>query len=234
MIKKYISIILLTFCFLSYSFSQEKKPRERDLIRLKKLLEFAAIQIKSIKCYAYSTTIMYGKERRKKIRIFGKQPNKIRIEYLEPKSMKGRFIIIKGDILWRYIPVLKKAHKIDLKKKRVKDEKTVATPLDKEFGFIFQLIQRNPETFYKNFDLKILGFDTINKRKTYIVEILPKQKKEVQPRQIIWVDKRSGLILKVEFSFLETKEILEFFDIKTNVELKDELFEYKGKVINVK
>src|SRR3990167_2870889 len=69
-----------------------------------------------MKAVAVITTTSLGKTSSQKLKFFLKSPNKFRAEFLSPASVAGSYIISDGKYLYRYMPSLKKAAKILIKK----------------------------------------------------------------------------------------------------------------------
>lgn len=218
--KKFFISLIISLFFATYIFSLPKPQK------IKRLLEYAATQIKDISGTADITTITYGKPHTKKIKYFAKQPNKMYVEYTSPKEMKGAKIICDGKTIWRYYPSMKKCYSMDLKGPASKKGKT----MDKELGMITNLVATDIKDFWEKNELVVLGEDKIKGRKTYVIELKPKEQiSNIKSQQKLWIEQNSGLTLKIEFTFLDVKETIVFNYEKFNSNLPDKLFVYKDK-----
>lgn len=219
--KKIFLFLTIFMLFFSEGVFSLPKPQ-----KIKRLLEYAASQIKDVSGTAEITTFTYGKAKLKKIKYYAKQPNKMYVEYIYPEEMRGAKIICDGRTLWRYYPSLKKWYSMNLRG----DSKKGKT-MDKELGMIANLVATDIKNFWEKNELIVLAEDELKGRKTYIVEL--KQKEEINPnlktQQKLWIEQNSGLTLKVEFTFLDAKETIVFNYEKFNSGIPDSLFEVKGK-----
>lgn len=223
----FVSICAMFLLSSMFSYPANAVSKKAMANKIKRLLEYTAMKVKTISGEGDIISISYGKKKKKKIRFYAKHPNKMRVEFLYPKQMKGALIVTDGETLWRYIPALKKTFVVKLKNPEQKKSKT----LDQELGFISELVSTDIENFWEQHDLVYLGEDKVGKRPTYVVELILKKpvKKGLKTKQKLWVDKKTGVTLKIEFQVLEVKEIITFKNIKINQKISDKLFVYKEK-----
>lgn len=229
-ILKYI--FLAIFLFISaISYSQDEKELA------KKIFEKAAGRVKSIECLAETTTYHYEKNiGAKEIKIYGKQPDKLRIEFLAPKSMEGGFVIFDGQTIYQYIPKLKKALKINLtrvKSEEKKEDVTSNKSLDMQLSSITNLVAKDLKKFWEKNEFGYLGKEKLGDKDVYKIQIIPKVKSRIKVEQIIWIDTKTGLTWKVDFKIdiFERQEIIEMKEIKINIDIPDDLFKYSGDIL---
>jgi outer membrane lipoprotein-sorting protein len=217
--KKFFVFFLI---FLIYSNNIFSLPKPQ---KIKRLLEYAASQIKDVSGTADITTLTYGKERIKKIKYCAKQPNKMYVEYTYPKEMKGAKIICDGKTIWRYYPSLKKWYSLNLKSSTSKKGKTI----DKELGMIANLVATDIKDFWEKNEIIVLGEEKIENKNTYVVELKQKEEinRDLKSQQKLWIEKDTGLTLKIEFTFLDAKETIVFHYEKFNSGIPDSLFVVK-------
>lgn len=228
-----LALFLITSLLVSPAFTQKKTTEKKIRVdKMKRLLELTAMQVKTISGEGNVVTVTYGKPHKKEIKFWAKQPNKMRVEYTYPPQMKGALVITDGKTLWRYLPALKGAFAMSIEGGDKKSK-----TLDKELGTIGQLVSRASDVndFWSKNDLKVLEEGKVGKRKTYVIELIPKEKEAgaLQSRQKLWIDKETGLTLKIEFRVLDLVETITFpfSKLKINQNMPESLFVYKGKMI---
>lgn len=221
-----ICYCLVPACLILFSFSQGYPDQKKEL-KVKRLLELTAFRVKTITCLVDSTTTSFGKSKKKTMKVYAKQPSKLRVEFLSPSSLKGSFIVSDGTFLWRYFPDFKKARKVSLKDKK-KDAQSKL--LDQELGFLTELVSIDPKSFWDRFQLSVQGEEKFKGADVYVVELTEKNKTAFSPIQKLWIEKQSGLALKVMLTVKDTTEVLEFQEMKVNETLDNSLFIYKGNL----
>lgn len=216
---------------LQFALSQNETEEAKNIFKK------AVQRVKTIECVAFSTTYHYEKEiGKKKIKIYAKEPDKLRIEYLEPKEWEGSYVIFDGKTIYHYTKKIGKAIKFDLTKIKTDEKREQVTSsknLDMQLSSITNLVAKDIKTFFEKNEFVVLGKEKLKDKETYKIQIIPKAKSKYKVQQIIWIDTKEGLTWKIDFllEMLNRQEIIEMEEIKTNVNIPDEKFIYTGETL---
>jgi len=142
-------------------------------------------------------------------------PARLRKEIAEPAP---NIITIDKGIVIAYEPRIKQARRIDLGKNKDKAE------------FLAIGIGQDPKKLEETFHMKVLGMETLEGQKTYLLELRPKSTKvgAFFSAIVLWLDAARGI--PVQQKFIEPNGdyiLVRFTEVKINPKLAPGLFELK-------
>lgn len=140
---------------------------------------------------------------------------RIRRDIKEPTQSVA---VIDDGIVIAYEPKLKQARRIDLGKNKDKAE------------FLAIGIGQSPTSLEKTFNIKLLGNEVVEGRKTYMLELRPKSAtaSALFASIILWIDAERGL--PIQQKFMEPNadyNLVTFSDIKVNTKIPPGTFKLK-------
>jgi len=134
-----------------------------------------------------------------------KKPNKMRMYNKET----GILVVSNGEKMWIYDEKKNEVVVMDVGKYK---------QVNPDYG---QLVK----DMLKRYDVKLLGSEKVAGRDCYVVQLIPKNNKEVEAK--MWVDKEFWYPLKIEYSLGEIKSTMEYLNVEFNTGVSDDLFEFK-------
>ena len=148
--------------------------------------------------------------------VIRKAPDKLRTEFVSPPEIAGTGLVINGKDRW---PI-------------VSDGKRPGRPFIREplQRSVASIPPENVQLLLRNYDIRVLEGGTVADRDTYFVEVDPRAKG--RPSRRIWVDKKNGLILKLEEYDAQNKirGLFVFSKINFNPKIDMALFKKHGNL----
>ncbi len=182
----------------------------------------ASKSLRSITCFVTATA--YSRGRKSEIQYdfaFKRDGEKMKIEYLSPRNMKGTKIAIDGNYFYSYIANLHRTTKRKLKKHSSKNP-------GKDMGLFFYYMKGNFSQMIKGMNIKYLGSESVvltgrNGKETVEGEHFSFEKG--RDREELWFDTKTLVPVKIK-RFVNNKPALEIdvTDIRVNPTLSDSVF----------
>lgn len=148
----------------------------------------------------YTTTIIFEDRKESYTAKFWAKKGKFRVE-------DGRMIMVSnGSVTWIY----------DKGKNVVTIAKSNTEIPEIDYGQIV-------EDLLKSYDLKLLGEESIDNKKCYVIDAMPEGN---MPKLKLWVDKEYWFPMKMEMDFGNFTSIVEYRNLTFNSGLSDEIFEF--------
>lgn len=179
------------------------------------LLRKAQVADRHVSYRGMKTAVVYmsGKPAECSLKIVHLLPDRTRTEYFSPSALAGVVVIENGPMLWRYCPC-----------QRVwEGDRSSNTP--------------SPELIHqeamRNFEIRVLGKDTVAGRPTYVIHATPRSSNESARR--IWVDQDYYLVMRtqVEDARGAVLNSSRYSSIEINPRnISPSLFKVKGRVRN--
>lgn len=140
---------------------------------------------------------------------------RLRREITEPTQS---IAVIDAGVATVYEPKLKQAHQINLGKHKDKVE------------FLAIGVGQSPSRLEENFNLNLLGQETVDGKKTHTLELSPKSAKTsaIFSKIVLWIDDAQGIPLQQKFiepsgDFMMVK----FSNVKLNAKIPESVFKVK-------
>ena len=209
--KKIIIVSLASFIFIGSLFANSLEPYIK-----------ASKNLKTISCFVTATN--FARNRKSEIQYtfsFKRDREKMRIEYLNPRNMRGTKIALDGIYFYSYLPNL---HRIT---KRKIDPKSAKNP-GKDMGLFFYYMKGDFTEKINKFKINYMG-----KGKVKIKTDMGNKKIEAEhfsfkngdEREEIWFDTNTCVPVKI-MRYNRNKLLLEIdvSNIKLDLNLSDSLF----------
>lgn len=198
-----ILVILISFCFNAYGITVTEivnnvKQKEKQTENM------SAILIETI--YNKDTKITQSFEGN----IILKKPDKIHLEFTKPLNQK---IISNGKVIWIYIPELNQAMKQEITAKKIDDP--------------ILAVGKMLESFQKDYDITLKGSEKLENDDTYLLDLNPKKGNENLPNMKVNINKESWIPVKTDIIDAENSISIFFTNIKTNIKISNDIFEFK-------
>ncbi len=149
---------------------------------------------------------IFEAEKKTKGKMYLKNPNKFRIE------TEDEVIVTDGRFIWTYSE---------------QNEQVIKSKLDRSKN-VFKPNQYL-SNFREEYNPKLTGEEKLDKTTCYQLTLTPKKKDLFITRMTIWVDKRSLLAKKIEYTDMNDNQITLLFDhIKTDGGIKDSKFVFQA------
>jgi outer membrane lipoprotein-sorting protein len=198
-----LGILLLLFPSL---YAKAEPPSAEELFQ--KLLK--STQTVSFKGKFTLVSQIPGESPVREATVIRKAPDKQRIEFVRPREVQGTGMVMSGRKRWRIS----------------RDEGRRRRPLPPmQPDRMGQFLVRNAQLLLRFYNVRVLDGGLVAGRDTYLIEVEPKL--AGRPSRKVWMDKETGVILKMENydSQKRLQLLLAFSEIDFEPEIDDKLFQ---------
>lgn len=135
----------------------------------------------SYRGFKTATVYLRGDPTTAVLKVVHLKPDKTRTEYFTPSLLAGVVVIEDGSELWRYDP-----HEDEWEPIHVR-------LINRQLNCGDQHLQTGCEHISKNYDVRLIGTDSIAGRSAYVIQAIPKYQGETGRR--LWIDREFFLII---------------------------------------
>ncbi len=175
----------------------------------------SSANLKTVSCHIRAENHSLRKVSVVEFDFYFKRPEKMRIDYTSPKSMRGSFIAVDGKYFYNYVASLKRKMK-----KRITGTKNPG----KDLGVFFDYIVGDLDKALKGVDVSLVGSEKIevNSKK---IETFHFRFVKGYIGQEVWFDSKNLFPVKIEIYFKgKLKSRFVVWNLSINVDIDDGLF----------